>query len=343
MNLPTVTFYSQILWDLARGGENPLLKETILTWIKALAQLLGVTIRYTQKLHRVLSERAKHLNRSSKKAPGGAQRKNFMERKWSFEAEIDVSMDTHKENTQLKHRVKTLEVQLRDASKALRNLCGGSVSRKRTISSGGESEYSERHLRRLKRSRAASCGVSLEWLRDEGLKLLKVSALTQTGKVEEIVIDDSQAQQVETNEEDILCMMLHIKDRYNVSGGAYQEMSNLFRELPRHYKLKKKIASLNSQWNITPTPNNTVGVQQKLKDGLERRIRKLLVDSNPDSPFRRNKVVRIKLSGDGTCIGKRLHVTNFTYTILDEGDKAHGFEGNYLLAIFREPENYEFF
>ena len=30
-----------------------------------------------------------------------------------------------------------------------------------------------------------------------------------------------------------------------------------------------------------------------------------------------------------------------TYIILDEGDKAHGFEQNYLLAIFREPENYD--
>ena len=52
--------------------------------------------------------------------PAGAQKKKFMERKWSFDAEIDVLMDTHKENTQLKHTVKTL-----DASKALRILRGG--------------------------------------------------------------------------------------------------------------------------------------------------------------------------------------------------------------------------
>ena len=42
-----------------------------------------------------------------------------------------------------------------------------------------------------------------------------------------------------------------------------------------------------------------------------------------------------------TClIGKRLHVINITYTLLDEGDKAYSFEGNHLLAIFRFPENY---
>ena len=82
----------------------------------------------------------------------------------------------------------------------------------------------------------------------------KVSALTQTGKVEEIVIDDSQAQKVETDEEDILCMMLYIT------------ITSL------HH--------LNSQWNITPTPNNTVGVQQKLKDGLERNFLSTLIQTH---------------------------------------------------------------
>ena len=51
--------------------------------------------------------------------------------------------------------------------------------------------------------------------------------------------------------------------------------------------------------------------------------------------------MRVKLSGDGTCIGKRLHVMKFTYTVLNEGSKAHSYEGNYPTATFREAENYE--
>ena len=31
-------------------------------------------------------------------------------------------------------------------------------------------------------------------------------------------------------------------------------------------------------------------------------------------------------------MGKRLHVVNFTFTILDEGRKAYSAEGNYCLA-----------
>ena len=47
------------------------------------------------------------------------------------------------------------------------------------------------------------------------------------------------------------------------------------------------------------------------------------------------------MSGDGTSIGKRLHVINFTFTLLDEGDKAYSYEGNHSLAIFKEQESYE--
>ena len=53
------------------------------------------------------------------------------------------------------------------------------------------------------------------------------------------------------------------------------------------------------------------------------------------------KKVRVKLTGDGTNIGKRLHVVNFGFTILDEGDKAFSAAGNHCLAIFKEPESYD--
>ena len=50
--------------------------------------------------------------------------------------------------------------------------------------------------------------------------------------------------------------------------------------------------------------------------------------------------VRIKLSGDGTNIGKRLHVICFTFTILEE-EKTGSYEGNHIVAVFKEPESYD--
>ena len=59
-----------------------------------------------------------------------------------------------------------------------------------------------------------------------------------------------------------------------------------------------------------------------------------------DAPFRQQKLLRVKLSGDGTNIGKHLHVMNITFTLLDEGSLAYSAEGNHALAIIKEQENY---
>ena len=61
--------------------------------------------------------------------------------------------------------------------------------------------------------------------------------------------------------------------------------------------------------------------------------------ASDDSVVKTDHVVRIKLSGDGTNIGKRLSVESFTYTIVDADDL--GYNGNHYFAIFKGPEKYE--
>ena len=72
----------------------------------------------------------------------------------------------------------------------------------------------------------------------------------------------------EASQEDIdtVNMMLFVKDKYNVSGQAYHEMRKVCKQMPTHYKVKKRIAEINTMWKIRPTPNGTVGVQQSLED-----------------------------------------------------------------------------
>ena len=62
---------------------------------------------------------------------------------------------------------------------------------------------------------------------------------------------------------------------------------------------------------------------------------------SPNTDFVKKKKVRVKLAGDGTNIGKWLHVVNFGFTILDKGEAAYSAAGNHCLAIFKEPETYE--
>ena len=51
--------------------------------------------------------------------------------------------------------------------------------------------------------------------------------------------------------------------------------------------------------------------------------------------------IRVKLSGDGTWIGNKLYVINFTFTLPDF-PCAKSADGNILLAIFKGSENYQY-
>ena len=75
---------------------------------------------------------------------------------------------------------------------------------------------------------------------------------------------------------DLINMMLLIKDKHCISGRGYHEMASVCKEMPRHYKLKRRIKELNSLWNITPAPNGILGVQQSLEDRLFIRVSRLL-------------------------------------------------------------------
>ena len=208
-------------------------------------------------------------------------------------------------------------------------------------------EYSDSHRRRLKRARAENCGDSLRWLQHEGYAPLSVKVQsTKTGKTEFIDLRNEDVEDVfgsgdvSDNHVDTLNMMLFVKDWYNVSHSAYHEFAKICKQMPRQYKIGDRIKELNKLWNIRATPNGTVGVQQSLEDRLHTRVKRLIKTSPPNAPFLQDRQLKVKLSGDGTNIGKRLHVVGFTFTLLDE-NQACSSEGNHLLAVFKEPESYD--
>ena len=84
---------------------------------------------------------------------------------------------------------------------------------------------------------------------------------------------------------DTVNMMLYIKDWY-ISDSAYHELAKVCKEMPGQYRLRERIMNLNKLWKNCPTPNNTQGVQQSLKDCLKIRISNLIkMSCDPNSPF----------------------------------------------------------
>ena len=60
------------------------------------------------------------------------------------------------------------------------------------------------------------------------------------------------------------------------------------------------------------------------------------------SPYsRKSRCIRVKLSGDGTFVGKRIHCVVFSFTLLDEEATVASVRGIHPIAIIREPETYE--
>ena len=105
---------------------------------------------------------------------------------------------------------------------------------------------------------------------------------TETEKLENITVRKDldletalqlNGEELGEQEADLVSMMLYVKDKYNISGSAYHELASLRREMPRHYRLKQRIAELNLKWNIVPTP---VGVQQRLQERLTACLERLV-------------------------------------------------------------------
>ena len=117
-------------------------------------------------------------------------------------------------------------------------------------------------------------------------------------------------------------------------------MDKICKQLLRHYCLKVKIRELNRLWDIRPTPNGTVGVQQSLTDRLHIRILKLVEVTSADAPFKVLKKVRVKLSGDGRNIGKRLHMPYYHFT---QEERAGSLLGKLSARTGKHPTPFSFF
>lgn len=286
---------------------------------------------------------------------------SYLDLQWEFSLPVaDVIKRLLDENETLKQSLKEAEIKVQSLQSSQSELrtCLEDLSNKRrkeregTLGTRGKrrsvEDYSERHLRRMKKKRSTSCAASLAWLHSEGYTPLKLAVLNrQSGAVDTLMLDKEACENVfgqediSDSEMDTINMILFVKDRFHVSGQAYHELAKICKALPRHWKIKERITELNRLWNIRPTPNSTFGVQQSLEDRLLIRLEQLQRVAATDAEFRRTKKIKVKLSGDGTNIGKHLHVINFTFTLLDEGSLAYGYEGNHTLAILKEPENYE--
>ena len=122
-----------------------------------------------------------------------------------------------------------------------------------------------------------------------------------------------------------------------MSHGTYHELSMLNRKLPRSHIMKSKINELNNSFDIRPIGKGVKGFQQSIKTILPIAVASYMKNKLFDIP----RVIRVKLSGDGTWVGNKLHLISMTFTTPDLPN-ARSSEGNIPLALFKDSEKYKF-
>ena len=100
-------------------------------------------------------------------------------------------------------------------------------------------------------------------------------------------------------------MWIYIKDRFNISNKAWHELATQTKQMPNNYKIEKKLKELNAKWNLQPTPGQAERVQLSLRESLEEQEIRL----QGKGVFHMNTKIKVKISGDGTNIGKRMGLT----------------------------------
>ena len=135
------------------------------------------------------------------------------------------------------------------------------------------------------------------------------------------LIDEEQMQQSDTEANEItdtraddINYWIYIKDKFNISNDAWHEMALRCKTIPNTYKQERilscyktthKINELNQQWKIRNTPGQAEGVQISFKESLEEQIVNLQRKGDLEGD-----TIGVKISGDGTSIGKRLKSGN---------------------------------
>ncbi len=192
-------------------------------------------------------------------------------------------------------------------------------------------DYSKRQKLRLAKERADLTLGSLEFLKVYGIEPLCLKVKNANDEVEYIQL--SPDNDFEEKQKTPLESWLFVKDFFNISDDAFNDIAKLTKDAPRLHNIKQKIHDLNGSFNLKATPGGQ-GVQFDLKSRVAEQVQRLINDKD----FNEEKV-RIKFSGDGFLIGRKVHLVNFSFTLPQESN-CQSPSGNYGIAIFAGDDKY---
>ncbi|CAF1112944.1 unnamed protein product [Brachionus calyciflorus] len=129
--------------------------------------------------------------------------------------------------------------------------------------------------------------------------------------------------------------VLYIKDRCRMSDAIFDKfMRFLSLDIPSVYYITKARKLINNQFQLKKIDNGYyIDPLIQIKSKLSFLIKNKRINETS---------ILIKLSADGTNIGRSVKIINFCYSVINEGRSSAGVNGTYTLGIFQvEQENFE--
>ena len=206
------------------------------------------------------------------------------------------------------------------------------------------SEYSAQYQRKQKRQIASDVCTALKFTENGFFMPSRIELInTETNEILSVSQDGSIVRSEITrsptdNSDAIAKQTLYVKEKFNISNTAYQELSMIHSPLPRWCALNKISKQMDSSSIIRPTPGSMLGVQQSLKQRLKLRL-EYLVKKYPC--IKEEPLIRVKITGDGTKVSRSMHVLVIAFNILDGLENPNSPGGNHVIAMLNSQENYE--
>ena len=328
-------------------------------------QFLRLNVAITDRIRSLFSTKLHRMGRSLQSLGGSRgkckQLEKWKQTNWVIELRKDeiVSKKRQSENpaeskikmAKLENELKESKAKLCDATNQIHFLEQSTKELSCALAESGSSktkrkrrkhwpEYSKRYKRKRKKMIATHVSAALKFLEDDCFAVENV-LLTNKETREVISIKDGKTI-AETNEKipenETTKRTLFIKDKYNLSNQAYHELAMVNPTLPRLYTVSKTAKELNSVSIIRPTPGKEIGVQQSLKEKLHQRIKHLI---QLDPSITQSPLLKVKITGDGTCVSRSMHVVVIAFTIIGTKEHPNSPGGNHVLALINTNENYD--
>ena len=275
---------------------------------------------------------------SRKRKPDNLIVKSCKKKCAEFEEKVKVIESQLKDIT---NKMRTLEKSNQNLSQALISKSGGESS----VTKGGKSyksweEYSPQYKRIKKKQFASDVVTALTFTENQNFKTTSIEFINKnTG--ENLYIDSDGKTKVckdkEIADADVVQKTLYIKDKYTISNKAYHELAMVNPELPRSCTVIKAAKEIDMKSTICQTPGKTIGVQQSVLERLQKAATWLMT---ADPSFSKHRNIKVKITGDGTCISRSTHCIVIAFTIINDVALPNAPRGNHTVAILNTTEDY---